>query len=70
MRAPCLKRCAGAGAPLSKARQNGSDALARLIELRPYVSLVDIGLPGIGGYELARRVNARKRTRAPAVPAW
>ena len=36
---------------------NGLDGLARLLELRPYVSLVDIGLPGIDGYELARRVR-------------
>jgi signal transduction histidine kinase len=36
---------------------NGPDGLARLLELRPYVAVVDIGLPGLDGYELARRAR-------------
>jgi CheY-like chemotaxis protein len=36
---------------------NGVDGLARLLELQPHVSLVDIGLPGIDGYEVARRAR-------------
>jgi signal transduction histidine kinase len=36
---------------------NGTDGLARLLELQPYVALVDIGLPGIDGYEVARRTR-------------
>ena len=36
---------------------NGIDGLARLFELQPHVSLVDIGLPGIDGYEVARRTR-------------
>ena len=36
---------------------SGTDGLARLLERRPHVSLVDIGLPGIDGYEVARRAR-------------
>ena len=42
---------------------NGLAGLDRILELRPFVSLVDIGLPGIDGYELARRVRAVDGTR-------
>jgi signal transduction histidine kinase/DNA-binding response OmpR family regulator len=37
--------------------KNGLEGLARILELRPDVALVDLGLPGIDGYELARRVR-------------
>ena len=37
---------------------NGPEGLARLRELRPDVALVDAGLPGIDGYEVARRARA------------
>ena len=37
--------------------ENGTNGLARLLELKPYVSLIDIGLPGIDGYEIARRAR-------------
>jgi CheY-like chemotaxis protein len=43
---------------------NGIDGLARLLELRPYVSLVDIGLPGIDGYELARRARQDESSKS------
>jgi CheY-like chemotaxis protein len=38
--------------------KNGLEGTARILELRPDVSLVDVGLPGIDGYEVARRVRA------------
>ena len=38
--------------------KNGIEGVARILELRPDVTLVDLGLPGIDGYELARRVRA------------
>jgi CheY-like chemotaxis protein len=38
--------------------KNGLEGAARILELRPDVALVDLGLPGIDGYELARRVRA------------
>jgi CheY-like chemotaxis protein len=38
--------------------KNGIEGAARILELRPDVTLVDLGLPGIDGYELARRVRA------------
>jgi two-component system CheB/CheR fusion protein len=36
---------------------NGQDALSALNAFRPEVGLLDIGLPGINGYELARRIR-------------
>ncbi len=37
---------------------DGLEGVAKLLALRPDVALVDIGLPGIDGYELARRVRS------------
>jgi DNA-binding response OmpR family regulator len=37
---------------------DGVDGLARLLELRPEISIVDIGLPGLTGLELARHARA------------
>ena len=38
---------------------DGEEALARIEELRPDVALLDIAMPGIDGYEVARRVRAQ-----------
>lgn len=36
----------------------GEEGLERILELRPDVTLVDVGLPGIDGFEVGRRVRA------------
>jgi signal transduction histidine kinase len=40
---------------------SGLDALARMDEFRPDVVLLDIGLPVVDGYEVARRIRADAR---------
>lgn len=37
---------------------NGADALARLSAFAPDVVFIDIGLPGMNGYEVAQRIRA------------
>ncbi|HEX4384954.1 MAG TPA: ATP-binding protein, partial [Myxococcales bacterium] len=37
---------------------NGLDGVAQALALRPDVAFVDIGLPGVDGYEVARRIRA------------
>ena len=44
---------------------DGESAVRSAGELRPDVIIMDIGLPGISGYEAARQVRALK----PALPA-
>jgi two-component system CheB/CheR fusion protein len=36
---------------------NGGEALALIARVKPTVALVDIGLPGMDGYEVARRIR-------------
>lgn len=40
---------------------DGSDGLAALLERQPDLALVDIGLPGLDGYEVARRARQDER---------
>jgi PAS domain S-box-containing protein len=38
---------------------NGRDAIARFAEYQPAAMLLDIGMPGMDGYEVAREIRAR-----------
>ena len=52
---------------------DGLSALKLAAEFRPDVVLLDIGMPGLDGYEVARRLNALKkerRFRIVAVTGW
>jgi two-component system, sensor histidine kinase len=40
---------------------DGESGLTMILEVRPRIALVDIGLPGLDGYEVARRVRADAR---------
>ena len=42
-----------------KSAGDGSEAIALIDEFRPQVAIIDVGLPGIDGLELARRLRAR-----------
>ena len=43
---------------------NGSEVLARAMDFRPDIILLDIGLPGLSGYEVADRVRSSVELRA------
>ncbi|HET8937959.1 MAG TPA: response regulator [Polyangiales bacterium] len=49
---------------------NAISALRELKRFDPAVALIDIGLPVIDGYELAKRIRARSRCRLIAVSSW
>jgi CheY-like chemotaxis protein len=40
---------------------DGEEGLARILDTAPDLALVDIGLPGLDGHEVARRVRADPR---------
>jgi PAS domain S-box-containing protein len=42
----------------ARSAQDGPEALSMAAELRPEIVLLDIGLPGMDGYEVARRMRA------------
>ncbi|HEX5648015.1 MAG TPA: PAS domain S-box protein [Steroidobacteraceae bacterium] len=51
----------------------GHAALALLREFRPDVALLDIGMPGLDGYEIARRLREQpslRQTRLIALTGW
>ena len=39
---------------------DGPSGVAAILSIRPDIALVDVGLPGLDGYELARQVRARE----------
>jgi CheY-like chemotaxis protein len=41
-----------------RAERDGAAGLATALAARPEIVLIDIGLPGIDGYEVARRIRA------------
>ncbi len=52
---------------------DGEEALARYESFRPEIVLLDLGMPGINGLEVARRMRERKRDPEPlivAVTGW
>ena len=52
---------------------SGSEAIKMAIAFRPDVVLLDIGMPGISGYEVARRLQAlkeQKPLRIIAITGW
>jgi CheY-like chemotaxis protein/anti-sigma regulatory factor (Ser/Thr protein kinase) len=38
---------------------NGLDGVAKVLEVLPDIAFIDVGLPGIDGYEVARRIRTR-----------
>jgi CheY-like chemotaxis protein len=48
---------------------NAQDALKFVADTSPHVVLIDIGLPGINGYELARCLNQDRLTSEPLLIA-
>lgn len=52
---------------------DGMAAVAKAVEFRPEIVLLDIGLPDIDGYEVARRLRAQETlyaTRIIAMTGW
>jgi CheY-like chemotaxis protein len=51
----------------------GTSALAAADEYRPDVIILDIGMPELDGYEVARQLRARESSRTPiliAITGW
>jgi two-component system CheB/CheR fusion protein len=44
-----------------RAAETGTTALALIDEVAPHVVILDVGLPGIDGFEIARRIRASDR---------
>ncbi|WP_313178089.1 PAS domain S-box protein [Massilia sp.] len=42
----------------AEAVHNGAQALGRILALRPDLAILDIGMPGLNGYEVAERIRA------------
>jgi DNA-binding response OmpR family regulator len=53
--------------------RDGASALAAFDEFAPTVAILDIGMPGMNGYEVARRIRARAdgaAVRLLALTGW
>ncbi len=48
---------------------SGPEALALVAEMRPQIVLLDLGLPGLDGYEVARRLRADGSLVQPLIVA-
>ncbi len=46
-----------------KVAYDGPSALDLVAEFRPHLALIDIGLPGMNGYEVARRLREQPQFR-------
>jgi CheY-like chemotaxis protein len=46
------------------AAHNGRDALVKLAEFKPDTAVIDIGMPGLNGYELAERLRSEPANRS------
>jgi CheY-like chemotaxis protein len=44
--------------------QDGNDGYSKALSAKPDVALIDIGLPGIDGYEVARQIRAKLNNRS------
>jgi CheY-like chemotaxis protein len=52
---------------------NGAEALAVFDRMRPDVAILDIGMPGLSGYEVARKIREREagdKVMLIAVTGW
>ena len=52
---------------------NGPEALDVFTRMRPEIAILDIGMPGLNGYEVALRIRAQTRDRSVmliAVTGW
>ena len=48
---------------------DGPSGLEKALALQPEVALIDVGLPGMDGYEVARRIRASRGMRRPLLVA-
>jgi PAS domain S-box-containing protein len=53
----------------ARSAQDGPEALARVADFEPEIILLDIGLPGMDGYEVARRIRALPAGRSALIVA-